>query len=117
MMPMMALAVFFCGVATGVAEALEQKTKPNFVVIFIDDMGYGDIEPFGSQQNKTPNLSGELYNLKADLGEKNNVAGTNPEVVKRLQIMLEDFAADIKANSRPVGIAPNSRTPGSPARY
>jgi len=55
-------------------------------------------------------LSGELYNLKADLGEKNNVAGTNPEVVKRLQIMLKDFVADIKANSRPVGIAPNSRT-------
>ena len=54
---MMALAVFFCGVATGVAEALAQKTKPNFVVIFIDDMGYGDIEPFGSQQNKTPNLT------------------------------------------------------------
>ena len=51
MMPMMALAVFFCGVGTGVAEALAQKTKPNFVVIFIDDMGYGDIEPFGSQQN------------------------------------------------------------------
>jgi arylsulfatase A len=57
MMPMMALAVLFCGVATGVAEALAQKTKPNFVIIFIDDMGYGDIEPFGSQQNKTPNLT------------------------------------------------------------
>ena len=57
MIPMMALAVFFCGVATGGAEALAQKTKPNFVVIFIDDMGYGDIEPFGSQQNKTPNLT------------------------------------------------------------
>ena len=55
-------------------------------------------------------LSGELYNLKADLGEKNNVAGTNPEVVKRLRIMLEDFVVDIEANSRPVGIASNSRT-------
>ena len=54
---MMVLAVFFCGVATGLAEALARKTKPNFVVIFIDDMGYGDIEPFGSQQNKTPNLT------------------------------------------------------------
>ena len=31
--------------------------KPNFVVIFIDDMGYGDIEPFGSKLNKTPHLS------------------------------------------------------------
>ncbi|MBE3095864.1 MAG: sulfatase [Planctomycetes bacterium] len=31
--------------------------KPNFVVIFIDDMGYGDIEPFGSKINRTPNLN------------------------------------------------------------
>jgi len=30
---------------------------PNLVVIFIDDMGYGDIEPFGSRLNHTPHLS------------------------------------------------------------
>lgn len=30
--------------------------KPNFVIILIDDMGYGDIEPFGSKLNRTPNL-------------------------------------------------------------
>ena len=30
--------------------------KPNFVVIFIDDMGYGDIGPFGSKLNRTPHL-------------------------------------------------------------
>ena len=30
--------------------------QPNFVFIFIDDMGYGDIGPFGSMQNKTPHL-------------------------------------------------------------
>lgn len=29
---------------------------PNIVFIFIDDMGYGDIGPFGSTRNKTPNL-------------------------------------------------------------
>ena len=29
---------------------------PNFIVIFIDDMGYGDIGPFGSTLNRTPNL-------------------------------------------------------------
>lgn len=31
--------------------------KPNLVIIFIDDMGYGDIEPFGSTVNKTPHLN------------------------------------------------------------
>ncbi len=30
--------------------------KPNVVLIFIDDMGYGDIGPFGSKLNRTPNL-------------------------------------------------------------
>ena len=53
---------------------------------------------------------GALYNLKDDLGEKHNVANSNPEVVKRLQAMLSDFRADIKEHSRPVGVAPNSRT-------
>lgn len=34
-----------------------ENSKPNFVVIFIDDMGYGDIEPFGSKVNQTPHLN------------------------------------------------------------
>jgi arylsulfatase A-like enzyme len=29
---------------------------PNFVVIFIDDLGYGDIGPFGGTKQKTPHL-------------------------------------------------------------
>lgn len=31
--------------------------RPNFIVINIDDMGYGDIEPFGSPVNETPHLN------------------------------------------------------------
>ena len=31
--------------------------KPNFIVINIDDMGYADIEPFGSKLSRTPNLN------------------------------------------------------------
>jgi arylsulfatase A len=30
--------------------------KPNIVLIFIDDMGYGDIGPFGNTIHRTPNL-------------------------------------------------------------
>ena len=33
-----------------------ETAKPNVVFIFIDDMGYGDIGPFGSTKNKTPHL-------------------------------------------------------------
>jgi arylsulfatase A-like enzyme len=38
------------------AEAAPGQPRPNFVVILIDDMGYGDIGPFGSKINRTPNL-------------------------------------------------------------
>jgi hypothetical protein len=31
-------------------------SRANFFVILIDDMGYGDIGPFGSGLNRTPNL-------------------------------------------------------------
>ena len=31
--------------------------QPNFVVIFCDDLGYADIEPFGSTNHRTPNIS------------------------------------------------------------
>ena len=46
------------GYSCSVRSAAESSTtKPNFVIIFIDDMGYGDIEPFGSTKNSTPHLN------------------------------------------------------------
>ncbi len=39
-----------------VEEKPDQK-KPNFIIIFCDNLGYGDIEPFGSTINRTPNLN------------------------------------------------------------
>src|SRR5437868_8768723 len=42
--------------APGTARAADLPDRPNFVVILIDDMGYGDIGPFGSKVNRTPNL-------------------------------------------------------------
>jgi hypothetical protein len=52
-----------------------------------------------------------LYNLYDDPGEARNVAGSNPEVVKRLNQKLEQARADMGdgtragANCRPVGKA------------
>ena len=40
----------------GYCPVLQAVEKPNVVLIFIDDMGYGDIGPFGSKVNKTPHL-------------------------------------------------------------
>ncbi len=36
--------------------ASSAERLPNFVIIFIDDMGYGDIGPFGAKGYETPNL-------------------------------------------------------------
>ena len=30
---------------------------PNFIVVYCDNLGYGDIEPFGSRLHRTPNLN------------------------------------------------------------
>lgn len=38
------------------ARAADPVGKPNLVLIFIDDMGYGDIGPYGSKLNRTPHL-------------------------------------------------------------
>ncbi len=38
------------------AGADEPAKKPNVVIIFIDDLGYADIGPFGATKQKTPNL-------------------------------------------------------------
>lgn len=45
------LLLFFSVAAQCLAAA-----RPNFVVILMDDLGYGDIAPFGSKINRTPNL-------------------------------------------------------------
>ena len=34
-----------------------EQSKPNFVIIFMDDLGYGDIESFGAINYQTPNIS------------------------------------------------------------
>ncbi|MCG8650471.1 MAG: sulfatase-like hydrolase/transferase, partial [Pirellulales bacterium] len=34
-----------------------QARKPNFIVVLCDNLGYGDIEPFGSKLHRTPNLN------------------------------------------------------------
>ena len=39
------------------ANSRATEPKPNFIVVFCDNLGYGDIEPFGSQLHRTPHLN------------------------------------------------------------
>ena len=47
----------------------------------------------------------ELYDLIADISEKNNLVDKHPEIVKRLSDMMEEFDRDLKSNARPPGRA------------
>jgi len=49
-------SLFFAITCIAVPTYGQTTDKPNFVLIFIDDMGYGDIGPFGNTVNQTPNL-------------------------------------------------------------
>ncbi|MBN2632076.1 MAG: arylsulfatase [Bacteroidales bacterium] len=40
--------------------------------------------------DKTPRGMTELYDLSTDIGEKNNVAGQNPDIVKRMEEIMEE---------------------------
>ena len=45
--------LFLSGLAGGAAQAAD---RPNIVLIFVDDMGYGDLGCYGNKQHKTPNI-------------------------------------------------------------
>ena len=51
-----ALAIAALSCSAGPPSARDTLDRPNFVLIFIDDMGYGDIGAFGSTRNRTPQL-------------------------------------------------------------
>ena len=40
-----------------VGPAFGEGRKPNFIVVFCDNLGYGDIQPFGSTLHRTPQLN------------------------------------------------------------
>ena len=53
--------------------------------------------------NKTKESKAALYDLSTDLGESNNVAEANPDVVMKLEQEFKTRREEIEANKRPVG--------------
>ena len=52
---------------------------------------------------------GELYNLDSDIREAKNVADQNPEVVRRLQALMEKMDADLGISGTGPGVRPCGR--------
>ena len=51
----------------------------------------------------------ELYDLEADLGERNNIADQHPERVIAMKAALDAHVDEIKQNSRPAGYVENPK--------
>ena len=52
------LFIFFSSL---VSQGFQNESKPNFIIIFVDDMGYGDIGVFGNPTISTPNLDNMAF--------------------------------------------------------
>src|SRR5918992_4732990 len=51
--------LFLCGASAALLARTadgQRRRPPNFIVIFADDLGYGDLACYGSKTNQTPNL-------------------------------------------------------------
>lgn len=50
------ILLLVAGLWTGHCHAEEKAQKPNFVLIYCDDLGYGDLGCFGCPHHRTPNI-------------------------------------------------------------
>jgi len=85
--------------------------KPNIILILIDDMGYGDIGPFGSTKNRTPNID-----RMAREGMKLTSFYAAPVCTpSRAQVLTGCYAKrvslpDVIFPACPIGISPHEHT-------
>jgi arylsulfatase A-like enzyme len=85
--------------------------KPNFIVILMDDMGYGDVEPFGSKLNRTP----QLNKMAAEGMKLTSFYAATVCTPSRAQMMTGCYAKRVSmpkviGPSCPTGLSTNEKT-------
>ena len=70
-----------------------------------------DHNPAGFDNQHRLLATPELYDLEADVGEKNNVAAQHPEIVARLTRQARDFDAALQRDKRPMQFEPGPPPP------
>jgi arylsulfatase A-like enzyme len=58
--------------------------------------------PRGRGRKRGPAV-GELYDLRADIGEKANLVDRHPDVAERLALSMQEFDRRLEKTARPVG--------------
>lgn len=80
----------------------------------------GTVDTFRDKPLPTPSAYPvQLYDLQRDIGETQNVAESNPDVVRRLQSAYAKHAAEITANARQAAVMirpPGAPSPGRPGK-
>jgi arylsulfatase A-like enzyme len=54
--PSLVLSFLFLGLSCGAATAADQPSQPNILLIYADDIGYGDFGCYGAKTVQTPNV-------------------------------------------------------------
>ena len=73
-----------------------QKRQPNVVLIYADDLGSGDVYTNTELGNDS---QAQLYNLKDDLGEKQNLAAERPATVREMAALLAKIRSDRRSRN------------------
>lgn len=69
----------------------------------------------GKDGSKKKELKTQLFNLREDIGEQNNVIDEHPEMAARLKKQMDTFYAEFRDNLRSPGVAEQA-TPASESR-